>query len=722
MRTQPHRGLGRLIFVTAGLVLLVVLAGVGVISAAPPSQGTVPPPTTVPPTTPNPPHGGPTPVPPTPQPPPLQGVCCLPGVAFNSTRDGNLEIYVMRYDGTGVTRLTLNPAIDQYPAPSRDGTRLAFQSARDDPNPTTCGQAGQPNCVTHIYVMNVDGSAQTRLTDGQWQDTEANWSAGGTRIVFVSNRDDPHPLTCGQAGQPNCVTNLYMMNADGSGVTRLTSNPANVPAANISPSWSPDDTHIAFASTRDDPHPATCGQAGQPSCVRHLYTIRYDGTGLARLTNNTAMDGHPAWSPDGTKLVFETNLDGHFQLYLINADGTNQTRFTNDTADDKHPVWIPGCTDRIVYASNQGGADYQIYSINPDGTNVIRLTSTAAGVSNDYPAWSGLPTPIRVPGPCCVPGVAFSSLRDGNSEIYLMRADGSQLTRLTFNPAIDQNPAPSPDGTRIAFESNRDGRFQIYVMNVDGSGTTRLTVSTGNDTQPTWSNDNKHLAFVSDRDGTPQIYVMNADGSGTVKLTSDPSTSPQAYNVHPHWSLDNKRIVFQSNRDGNDQVYVMNADGSGVARLTNDTFTDGYPSFAPDDHHIVFESNREGHFQIYVMNDDGSNVTRITNDSADDRSPYWCPACLNRIVFVSNRDGVNSIYAMNGDGSDPIRLTTPASTSVPDNGPAWSGLPIRLPVPVQLPVLTGGSTATVTSGGTGGGAGGLLDAFAQFLRSLFGGH
>lgn len=718
MRDNYRNNLKRLALVTVGLVLLVILAQVGVTYAAPPAQGpilgSVPP-------VPTPPGA-----PPPPAPPPLfRGVCCLPGVAFNSMRDGNEEIYVMRSDGTGVTRLTFNPAIDQYPAPSMDGNRIAFQSTRDDPDINTCGQPGQPNCVTHIYTMNVDGTAQTRLTNGPWQDTNPNWSQGGTRIAFVSNRDDPNPLACGQAGKPNCITHIYVMNTDGSGVTRLTINPVNVLASNREPNWSPDDTRIAFASTRDDPNPTTCGQSGNPACITHIYVINFDGSNVTRLTNNAAADGHPAWSPDGTQLVFETNRDGRFQLYLINADGTNQVRFTNVAADDRHPIWIPGCVDRIVFSSNRDGSNFRIYSIDPDGTSIARLTSPATGVNEDFPAWSGLPAPIRLPGPCCVPGVAFASLRDGNSEIYVMRADGSRQTRLTFNPAVDSNPAPSPDGTQIAFQSNRGGHFQIYVMNIDGSGQTQLTSSSGDDTDPVWSNDNKHIAFVSNRSGSLQIYVMNANGSGVVQLTSNPPSSPNASNLYPAWTLDNKRIAFQSNRDGNDEIYVMNSDGSGVTRLTNNNASDGHPAWSPDAMRIVFESNRDGKYQLYVMNDDGSNQTRITNDSADDRHPYWCPTCIDRIVFASNRDGVNfSIYETNADGSNQIRLTVqPPGVTAPDDFPAWSGLPVRLPVPVLLPSLISAPTPTPTPGGTGGGGvDSLFGSIAQTLGNLLGGN
>jgi Tol biopolymer transport system component len=688
MQNRLSGTIKQLAFVFLALALLAVLAQVGVGYAAPGFQGTVPPP-----------PGG-TPVPPTPAPLPqgLGGPCCLPGIAFDSTRDGNLEIYVMRSDGTAVTRLTVNPAIDQDPAPSRDGTRIAFQSTRDDPNVSTCGQAGQPNCITHIYSMNVDGTGQTRLTNGAWRDIDPNWSNGMSRIIFVSNRDDPNPLTCGQPGKPNCVTNIYAMNPDGTGVTRLTSNPPNVPAANTFPNWAPDDTQIAFVSTRDDPNPATCGQSGQPACITHIYVMKYDGTNVTRLTNNSAADGHPAWSPDGTQLVFETNRDGNFQLYLINADGTNQVRLTNVAADDRHPIWIPGCEDRIVFASNRDGGGFRIYAIDPDGKSITRLTNPPAGVNDDYPAWSGLPASIALPGPCCVPGVAFDSLRDGNSEIYIMRADGSRQTRLTFNSAADQNPAPAPDGVHIAFQSNRDGPFHIYVMNVDGSGVTRLTNTSGNDIDPAWSNDGKHIAFVSDRSGAMQIYVMNTDGTGVAQVTTNPSSAPNAANTNPLWSPDNKQIVFQSNRDGNDEVYVINADGSGLTRLTNNPASDGHPSFSPDGKKIVFESNRDGKYQLYVMNSDGSNQTRITNDSGDDRYPYWCPTCIDRITFTSTRDGVSSIYTTNSDGSTQIRLTVQAAgVTAPDSNPAWSGLPILRPVPILLPALTS-PAATPTPG------------------------
>jgi Tol biopolymer transport system component len=679
----------KLILLILGLVMLSILAIPSGTLAAPPQQGSVPPPPPEPPEPPEKPEP-PAPPPPAPIPIPVTGGlppwCCLPGVAFSSLRDGNEEIYVMRYDGSGVSRLTNHAAVDRDPAPSPDGTLIAFQTTRDDPNPANCGKPGLPNCVSHLYVISIEGGTPLRLTDGAFNDTQAAWSMSGAFIAFVYNRDDPDPRTCGQPGKPACVQNIYIVNATGGVPQRVTTNPATSPyALNQFPNWSPDDSFIAFQSNRDGND--------------EIYTIAIDGSGLTRMTNNPASDGHPAWSPDGTRLAFETNRDGNYELYVMNADGSNPVRFTNHTAADRHPIWLPGCSERIVFASDRDGLGFRIYAIDPDGKSLTRLTTLPTGQTapDDLPAWSGLPDALRVESICCVPGVTFDSTRDATAEeIYIIRNDGAQLTRLTFNQARDLKPAPSPDGTRIAFQSNRDGTFQIYTMNTDGSGASRLTNSAGNDTDPIWSNDGSRIAFVSTRDdpdpkicgttGKPacvtNIYVMGADGSAPTRVTN----APNAQNYNPSWSADSKRLTFQSNRDGNDDVYAINVDGSGLMRLTNHAASDGHPTWSPDGKRIAFESNRDGKFQLYMMNVDGSNVVRITN-AGENRRPYWCPSCYERIVFASNRDGVNwSVYATNSDGTNQVRLTVqPTGLTASDDNPAWTGLPLQTQFPFKQP-------------------------------------
>ena len=120
--------------------------------------------------------------------------------------------------------------------------------------------------------------------------------------------------------------------------------------------------------------------------------------------------------------------------------------------------------------------------------------------------------------------IAFERWHGGNSDIYVMSADGSGQTRLTDNPVLDGSPSWSPDGGRIAFESLRDGNSEIYVMNADGSGKTRLTDDPEFDGAPSWSPDGDRIAFESLRDENTEIYVMNSDGSGQTRLTDDPES------------------------------------------------------------------------------------------------------------------------------------------------------------------------------------------------------
>jgi serine/threonine protein kinase len=253
--------------------------------------------------------------------------------------------------------------------------------------------------------------------------------------------------------------------------------------------------------------------------------------------------------------------------------------------------------------------------------------------------------------------IAFESFRDGNWEIYVMNADGSNQTRLTNNPAADDRfPSWSPDGSRIAFAS----KHEIYVMNADGSNQTRLTNNPAYYSNLSWSPDGSRIAFQFWHDDNKyEIYVMNADGSGQTNLTNNPASD-----WHPSWSPDASRIAFYSSREGNGGIYVMNADGSEQTRLTTGGSN---PSWSPDGTRILFESYRDGNEEIYVMNADGSEQTRLTDNPANDFGPSWSPNGT-RILFDSHRDGNEEIYVMNADGSEQTRLTNDPEF---DGSPSW---------------------------------------------------
>jgi Tol biopolymer transport system component len=223
--------------------------------------------------------------------------------------------------------------------------------------------------------------------------------------------------------------------------------------------------------------------------------------------------------------------------------------------------------------------------------------------------------------------LAFTSDRDGNLEIYSANADGSDVRRLTTNPATqacptcgdDSDPSWSSTG-RIAFTSTRDGNSEIYSMNADGSDVRRLTNNAGRDELPAWSPNGSHIAFASNRDGNIEIYMMNANGSSPTRLTNN-----SASDLFASWAPDGQRFAFHSNRDGNFEIYTSNVDGTGLARLTTNTVFDQYPMWSTDGKRIAFHSNRDGNFEVYTMAADGTGVLRVTNNAAFDVQAAWRP-------------------------------------------------------------------------------------------------
>ncbi|MGH2765470.1 MAG: TolB family protein, partial [Actinomycetota bacterium] len=151
----------------------------------------------------------------------------------------------------------------------------------------------------------------------------------------------------------------------------------------------------------------------------------------------------------------------------------------------------------------------------------------------------------------------------------------SGQTNLTNDGGDDDDPAWSPDGSKIAFSTDRDGNLEIYVMNAaDGSGQTNLTNDGEDDREPGWAPDGSRIAFRANRGGF-EIYVMNADGSGQTNLTNSPGGD-----VSPTWSPDGTRIAFATSRLGFNEIFVMNADGSGQTDLTNNLpASDGSPDW-----------------------------------------------------------------------------------------------------------------------------------------------
>jgi len=261
--------------------------------------------------------------------------------------------------------------------------------------------------------------------------------------------------------------------------------------------------------------------------------------------------------------------DANIDIYVMDADGGNQTKITNDPGEDSYPSFSPN-GQRLLFESNRDG-DFEIYTMNIDGTDVVQLTHNDIGEFSA--SWS--PNGGKI---------AFVSFRDEASEIYLMNSDGTNQTRVTRNDIIDEAPHFSPDGLTLTTESGHDSdtarNRQIWTINIDGSGPRQLTDNAAYNGYPVWSPDGKFITFDSnlgDLDGPPQIYRIESNGQNLTRLTAFPTGATSG-----PWSWDGTLILFSAEaEDGNRELFTMDKNGENVTRITTNDARAGAPSWSP---------------------------------------------------------------------------------------------------------------------------------------------
>ena len=296
-------------------------------------------------------------------------------IAFITNRNGSGEIFTMNADGSNQTNITNTLEHEDQPEWSADGTKIVFaiyDGSRYD-----------------IHSMNADGSNRVRLTNNGSR--RPSWSPDGTKIVFAYAQD------------------IYLMNSDGTNQIRLGTNALY----DDSPKFSPDGSRIVFLCSRPF--------NGKPPTVNDdVCVMNADGSNEINLTHHPAADYGGRFSPDGSKIAFNSNRVGPSEIYLMNADGSNPVNLSNNPAHDFIGAWSPDGS-KIAFSTSRNGANNdEIYTMNADGMNQTRVTNNTT--HDTSPTWQRVPSTAQV---VSVSGRITTPSGLGINKVYVNMSDAN---------------------------------------------------------------------------------------------------------------------------------------------------------------------------------------------------------------------------------------------------------------------------------------------------------